>query len=207
MLKDSIKKYVKGKAERISAAPIVLLIIALISLALTYGATRQDGPTKTGNFSSLDRDGTEGRQAILQWMKENSNMPEQVLAKIYSAAKDSFNTDLVLAICVVESNFNPHIESDKGAIGLMGIMPSVWLKELEARGIVSGKEDLYIISKNIDSGAYVLETYMAKTNDLREALSRYSGGDASYANRVLRVLAKISLTRHAEQELSLARAQ
>ena len=136
-------------------------------------------------------------------MKENSAMPEKVLSKIYSVAMESVNADLILAICLVESNFNPHVESGKGAIGLMGIMPSVWLEELEARGIVRGKDDLFTISKNIDAGAYVLERYLGKTNNLQHALSRYAGGDPSYADRVMRMQRKITLARRAEEKLSL----
>jgi soluble lytic murein transglycosylase-like protein len=137
-------------------------------------------------------------------MKENSAMPEKVLAKIYNVAMESVNADLILAICLVESNFNPHVESGKGAVGLMGIMPGVWLEELRAHGIVSEKEDLFTISKNIDAGVYVLENYLGKTDNLKVALSRYAGGDSSYAVRVLRMQKKITLTRRSELNPSLA---
>lgn len=143
-------------------------------------------------------------QAVLQWMKENSEMPEQVLSKIYSVALSSVNPDLVLAICLVESNFDPRVESERGAIGLMGIMPDVWMEELKAHGIVRGQEDLYTISSNINAGMYVLERYLSRTNNLREALSRYAGRDPGYAKRVLRMLGEVSRARRSEVQTHLA---
>jgi hypothetical protein len=49
----------------------------------------------------------------------------------------------------------PRVESERGAIGLMGIVPDVWLEELQTHGIVRKLDDLYTISSNINSGIYV----------------------------------------------------
>lgn len=185
----------------------LLGLIAVIGLVFAYRVAVPAGSVKAVSAALPESSSTNkeeaSQQAVLQWMKENSSMPEKVLAKIYSVAMESVNADLILAICLVESNFNPHVESGKGAVGLMGIMPSVWLEELEARGIVRGKDDLFTISKNIDAGAYVLERYLGKTNNLKRALSRYSGGDPSYADRVIRMQRKITLTRRSEEKPSL----
>ena len=182
-------------------------LIALVGFALSYWMTVTVLPANAVRPASSERNsgnGIQAQQAVLQWMKKNSEMPEHVLAKIYSVAMESVNADLILAICLVESNFNPHVESGKGAIGLMGVMPDVWLGELEAHGIVRDKEDLFTISKNIDAGAYVLERYLGKTNNLKVALSRYAGGDPSYAVRVLKMQRRITLTRRLEQGPTLA---
>lgn len=183
---------------------ILLGLIAIIVLALTYAATVPQervyaGPSLSGIQHETFVKETK-KQAILRLMKENSRMPEHVLSKIYSVAMHSFNADLILAVCLVESNFNPNVESEKGAIGLMGIMPDVWLEELKMRGIVTEEDDLYTISKNIKSGAYVLETYLARAKDLREALSRYAGGDPAYAARVLRMFGEISRARRSGEQ-------
>ena len=197
MLKNSTKEYMNVWYKQASLVHYVLFIlIALISLTLTYVFVVPDEPAHA-NYSSLDYRRAEvtktAKQAILQWMKENSAMSEQVLAKIYNAASNTGNRDLILAICLVESNFNPHAESGKGAIGLMGIMPGVWVDELKTQGIIQEREDLYKVSGNIAAGAYVIATYLAETNDLRQALIRYVGGASSYATRVLRAQEKIKL--------------
>ena len=196
MLKDMIKEYVKVKHRRASLVQYLLLILVAISgLALVYAATVPGGSAKAGNYSSLFRSSVDekaaAKQAVLNWMGENSSMPDHILTKIYNAAAMTGNRDLILAICLVESNFNPHVESDRGAVGLMGIVPEVWLEELMTQGIIREKEDLYKISGNIAAGAYVLATYLSETNDLRQALNRYVGGASWYATKVLQTQRKI----------------
>jgi len=209
MRQFKISENVNLKDKRRSRVLYLLLgLIAVAGFAFSYSMTFSSGPKNAvrpalPESSSLNK-AEASQQAVLRWMKENSSMPEKVLAKIYSVAMESVNADLILAICLVESNFNPHVESGRGAVGLMGIMPGVWLEELQARGIVKEKGDLYTISKNIDAGVYVLETYLGKTDNLKAALSRYAGGDPSYAVRVLQMQRKITLARRSEQGPSLA---
>jgi hypothetical protein len=197
------------KERRISSAQcLITCLVVIVGLALAYRVAAPGGRGDVHYQSSHNLAGAGVHEAtepvILRWMKERSEMPEQILSKIYRVAMNSVNGDLVLAICLVESNFNPHVESERGAIGLMGIMPDVWLEELKAKGIVREQDDLYAISNNINSGMYVLGRYLAKTNNLREALSRYAGGDSAYATRVLRMLEEISRARHSEDQPRLA---
>jgi soluble lytic murein transglycosylase-like protein len=133
------------------------------------------------------------KPALMAWMRKRSEMPDQVLSSIYDAAVTHANRDLILAICLVESNFNPKVKSNKGAIGLMGIMPNVWVEELKAEGIVSGRRDLFLIPNNIASGVYVIEKYMRIHHSLEKALFRYVGGDSSYVDKVLSALGEIHL--------------
>lgn len=209
MVKNIIRDRMEVTFRQVSPAQYLLLgLVVMAGLALLYTVAVPGNPAGVTSQVSLNGSGADVKdapnQAVLQWMKKNSDMPEQVLSKIYSVAKNSVNTDLILAICLVESNFNPVVESNKGAIGLMGIMPSVWLEELKEQGIVKRQEDLYSISSNINSGIYVLEWYLARTNNLRKALSQYAGGDPSYATKVLRMLGEISRTRRSEEQISLS---
>lgn len=137
------------------------------------------------------------KNAVLKWMRKNSDMPDDVLSRIYDSALRSGDADLVLAVCAVESSFNPTARSDKGAIGLMGIMPGVWLRELKKRGVISKRRDLYKIPDNIASGAYVLERYIVRTGNIGDALTGYAGGDPSYAQKVLHEMGEIYLVRRA----------
>jgi hypothetical protein len=191
-----------------SAQYLIVCLVVIIGLALVQRVTaygeRADVPYRSSHTLAGAGVNETTEPVILRWMKGRSEMPEQTLSKIYRVAMNSVNADLVLAICLVESNFNPHVESERGAIGLMGIMPDVWLEELKAKGIVREQDDLYAISNNINSGMYVLGRYLAKTNNLREALSRYAGGDSAYATRVLRTLEEISRARHSEDQPRLA---
>jgi soluble lytic murein transglycosylase-like protein len=211
MINDRIKNYLNGRDTQALLIQYVLVgFIAAIGLALAYTVLMPCEQANADYLASAQRNARAAKEAtrgaVLQWMKENSHMPQQVLAKVYDTALNSVNPDLVLAICVVESNFNPRAESEKGAVGLMGIMPGVWLDSLKASGIVNGKEDLYMIPNNIASGVYVLKWYLANTHNLREALRGYSGGDPGYANRILRAAGKISSVRRSEENILLASA-
>jgi len=208
-LKDMINNCINAKFKRVSLTQFILLIlIGTIGFAMVYASTVPALQADAGYFSSFIRSSWDEKaatkQAVLDWMGENSAMPDQILDKIYNAAAGTRNRDLILAICLVESNFNPHAQSDKGAIGLMGIMPGIWLEELKSQGIIREKEDLYKISGNIAAGAYVLATYLSETTDLSQALSRYVGGASWYATRVLQAKRKIELAGRSGQQLALA---
>ncbi len=134
------------------------------------------------------------KPAVVKWMRERSVMPEHVLSKIYDEAARHTHPNLILAICAVESNFNPGVESEKGAVGLMGILPAVWMEMLKQQGIIRDEKDLYLISNNIASGVYVLREYLLKSRNLEDALNAYVGGDRSYADKILRTLGEIHLS-------------
>lgn len=198
-MKDMDTENIMDK-KRVSPMKIALVsLIAIIGLALVQ-TTALPYPLKMRNIVMDEEDKT--KVAIMDWMRENSTMPEEVLSKIYHAAAETGNRDLILAICLVESNFDPQAKSHKGAIGLMGIMPGVWLEELKSQGIVSEREDLYKISSNIAAGAHVLATYLSETNDLRKALIKYVGGASAYAAKVFQAKKSIELAQSSNGDIS-----
>lgn len=214
--KGRIKEVCMSKEITVVAQPrqtsriphIFLVLMAMITLTLTFAAVLPGVRPNAEFFSSLNvKSEDAAKKRVLNWMAYNSAMPDHVLAKIYNAAAITGNRDLILAICLVESNFNPDVESDKGAIGLMGIMPGVWVKELKEQGIIKEKDDLYKISGNIAAGSHVLATYLSETNDLRQALIRYVGGASWYATKVFQAQKQIRLAQYADQQLAFSAAQ
>ncbi|MBI5640784.1 MAG: transglycosylase SLT domain-containing protein [Nitrospirae bacterium] len=209
MLKDMTARCARAQyLWKLTQAFVLCVFITMIGLTLAYAVMQPDEQAKTRYLSFLHANSEEmTKMKVVGWMAKNSAMPEHVLTKIYNAAALTGNRDLILAICLVESNFNPEAESSRGAIGLMGIMPGIWEKELKELGIIKEKNDLYRISGNIAAGSHVLSSYLSETNDLRKALSRYVGGASWYATKVLQAQKQIRLAQHADQQLAIAVAQ
>jgi hypothetical protein len=91
------------------------------------------------------------------------------------------NPRLVKAVIQTESSWRQGVISPKGAIGLMQIMPK------------SGKfyanasiEDLFCPAKNIIIGCTILSYHQRNSKTLRQALTKYSGGDPKYYERVMK---------------------
>jgi|GEM_PF-1511037 len=77
--------------------------------------------------------------------------------------------DLVLSIIAVESHFNPRAVSNKGALGLMQVMPQ-WKRVL---GIT---EDLKDPETSIKYGLQILGFYLEMYKDRKMALTAYNRG-------------------------------
>lgn len=83
---------------------------------------------------------------------------------------------IIMAVMGVESQFNVNALSPKGAIGLMQINPSVWLKPLAEAKIVNSQRELYDPVKNIEAGCFIIHQYLAKEKNLFKMLDSYLGG-------------------------------
>jgi soluble lytic murein transglycosylase-like protein len=77
--------------------------------------------------------------------------------------------DLVLSIIAVESHFNPRAVSNKGAVGLMQVMPQ-WKRVL---GIA---DDLKDPEASIKYGLQILGFYLEMYKDRKMALTAYNRG-------------------------------
>jgi soluble lytic murein transglycosylase-like protein len=199
MWKEKIRGYAIVEYRRLLFLRAVILFFVLFAALLlirsyTTGLSTQSeaAPALSEHRVLADSLPFQGmKDAVLEWMKRSSEMPDEILSRIYDEASGNPNSDLLLAICKVESNFNPNIKSHKEALGLMGIRPAVWLSELKDRKILQSRRDLYLIRTNLASGAYVLQKYLMKRGKLEEALNDYVGGDPDYVKRVVQALGEI----------------
>lgn len=103
---------------------------------------------------------------------KNLTIPEiRETAKKY-AVKNGLPPSLVNAVIKVESGFNPFAVSNKGAKGLMQLMPLV-SKEL-------GIENPFNIDENIKGGVNFLKHLLQKYDwDLKKALAAYNAGETA----------------------------
>jgi hypothetical protein len=107
---------------------------------------------------------------------------------IIQAAAKQYNVDpaLIRGVIATESTNNPKAVSDKGATGLMQIMPSNY----KALGITDATDP----QQNIFGGAKLLSQLLDSSPDVATALRRYQGGEdqskwgpvnAAYPGKVL----------------------
>jgi soluble lytic murein transglycosylase-like protein len=104
-------------------------------------------------------------------------------SQVFMAAKEH-NVDpaLVHAVILAESNYNPNAVSEKGALGLMQVMPGT------GRRYGTKEKDLRVPENNIRAGTqYLAELITLFNGDLRLAIAAYNAGE----NAVLRFGKKI----------------
>jgi soluble lytic murein transglycosylase len=95
-----------------------------------------------------------------------------------SAAEFRVDPLLIAAIIRVESNYKPELVSNKGAIGLMQIMPDTaqWILAMEGFSSLN-MDALYDPKSNIRMGAKYIELLNRQFNsNLAEVLASYNAG-------------------------------
>jgi soluble lytic murein transglycosylase-like protein len=141
--------------------------------ARTLGHTRNPGDYRLRNPSARQPDPYDN--PLLK------HRPFQ--AHVQSAAKaNEIDPALVHAVIAAESNYNPKAVSDKGAIGLMQIMPDT------GRRFGVKAKDLYSPGRNIAVGVrYLAELIDMFDGNIELALASYNAGE----NTVIRFGRKI----------------
>lgn len=94
---------------------------------------------------------------------------------------DKYDVDgaIVASVINTESSFNEYAMSNKGAIGLMQVMPSTAEWIAEKIGLDYSEEKLYEIEYNIEIGTYYLSYLTKYFNDEELALCAYNAGQGN----------------------------
>ena len=87
------------------------------------------------------------------------------------AAEHQVDPVLVKAIMHVESAFNPHARSRKGAVGLMQLMPET------ARRYGVNRNNIYDPYHNIQAGVQYLKDLSMQFRDVRLVIAAYNAGE------------------------------
>lgn len=99
-------------------------------------------------------------------------------AELFVKAGREFDVDPLLLVVMskAESHFDKDAVSDKGALGVMQVMPSYW-----ATGKIPFVRDAHSLTTpdvGIRAGAYVLRYYIDKCGSLEKGIVGYHGGDS-----------------------------
>jgi len=124
-----------------------------------------------------------------------------------AAERYSLDTELIKAVIKVESNFNPYVVSEKGAMGLMQLMPET-AKEMEVASPFKARDNI------MGGSRYLRKMLNLFDGDLRLGLAAYNAGPnrvledggvpkisetRNYVDKVLREYGKIRANSLAEQ--------
>jgi soluble lytic murein transglycosylase-like protein len=102
-----------------------------------------------------------------------AQLRDTIYGELISAAAETHGVDpiLVQALIQVESNYQPRARSNKGAVGLMQLMPST-VREYNVRNAYDPKS-------NIDAGVRKLKTLIDKYRVFELALAAYNAGEGA----------------------------
>jgi len=109
---------------------------------------------------------------------------EHIANSVHAAStKFQLPPEMILAVIRIESAFDVNALSNKGAVGLMQILPST-AQEIaqELRMEWRGEDLLRDPSANIQMGAYYLTKMIGQFNDLAVALTAYNHGPGRIAD-------------------------
>lgn len=106
------------------------------------------------------------------------NTIDDIAASVYRAStRYNVPPEMILAVIRIESAFDVNAQSNKGAVGLMQLLPST-AQEIaqELRIDWPGESILRNPSANIEMGTYYLTKLIGQFNDLSVALAAYNHG-------------------------------
>lgn len=128
------------------------------------------------NYKLVRTGDTDSRMGLLltgnnqQFTRTNTSAYDKLIRK--TAKKHRVDRALVKAIIHAESAFNPYATSNKGARGLMQLLPST--------AAMYGVSDLYDPAQNIKAGVKHLKYLLKKyRNNSRLAVAAYNAGETA----------------------------
>lgn len=100
---------------------------------------------------------------------------------------EMFNIEgaVIASVANVESGFDENAKSNKGAIGIMQLMPSTAKWIVEKEGLEYNEEMLYEGAYNLKVGSCYLSYLIVKFGDVKTALCAYNAGPGNVQNWLL----------------------
>lgn len=147
--------------------PLVLLSFGIVSL--------MDSPNTQALEPSVEQTAHSAEYNTQTGLEQNEDETEEPLIElphpynllVAAAMKYDVDSALVLAVAATESNFKTDAVSNKGAVGLMQLMPST----AQDLGV-----NPYIVEENIDGGVRYLAKLLKKYKNVNLALAAYNAG-------------------------------
>lgn len=176
----------------------LIIIIVFLSIFYIYKSDVNSKQNKSYFIKlTIDNNFSISEQDLNYVLKNNKFLSKetayQILLAVYKYSK-MFNLDpkLILKIIKVESHFNPYAISDKGAKGLMQIMPETFDILCNYLRIFKQDFDIFSIEDNVLIGCFYLRLLIDYSDgDIDKALRKYYAGGYWNSEISLNYLSKI----------------
>ncbi len=159
------------------------MFLGLCAALLLSGPTAPDPVSPDAERATVARFDAAAVESILQSVNPALSPRERSrigVAVVRTAEKYNLDPQLVTAVLLVESSARPWARSQKGAIGLMQVMPHVALP-MDLAG------NLATVESNVEAGCRILADNIRRLGE-EDGISAYFWGshirDASYLDRV-----------------------
>jgi len=122
------------------------------------------------------------RYATALTPREQSDLAAVIVRE---SARHGVPVDLVIAVMHVESRFHAFARSDKGALGLMQVMPATGAEIAAGAGVDwHGPRTLFDPEQNVRLGVAYLAWLERRFDDLPAVLAAYNAGPGAVASRL-----------------------
>ncbi len=138
-------------------------------------------------YKKLQKDEAEIFRLILKYSSTLSMLEAYNLAKLIKDECEYRDMDpsVILGVIMVESSFLPDALSNKGAVGLMQLMPSTGRYMAKKEGMnLKSKQELYDPQVNVKLGIAYLSMLETQFNNIERALGAYNYGPRKFESYV-----------------------
>lgn len=180
---------------------IVEIVVVILALTITWFRPHATSPTKIADPELHPGLAFDRAAAAVEVAKVIGRSPDcsrmnlqAILAIVDAAAASEIDPKIPAAVVSIESGCNPLAISNRGAIGLMQVVPKVWASKFD---FSKPENNLFNPLSNLDVGTTILAG-LVKQYGTEEGIKRYQGlgehcatCDGTYTARVLKLLGDV----------------
>lgn len=184
ILRSDYEKVVSNLKRRMLKVYILIGIVIALSLGWSYVVKlERDLVTTAYQVAKVEFNSVLLKQDLLRLLRTKSLTIGQALDIIdVIMSQREVPVALILAVISQESEFKPFEISNKGAKGIMQIMPTTFSRYSQ-NPLLKGERHLYDPQENIRAGILCLKDLFDRFGDWRSVLRAYQAGPENAKNR------------------------
>jgi len=184
ILRSDHEKVVSNLKGRILKVYVLIGIVIALSFGWSYVAKlERDLVTTAYQVSKMEFNSVLLKQDLLRLLRTKSLSVGQALdiVDVIMSQRD-VPVALILAVISQESEFRPFEVSNKGAKGIMQIMPATF-NNYSQNALLKGDRHIYDPQQNVRAGVLCLKELFDRFGDWRTVLRAYQAGPENARNK------------------------